>query len=73
VGEDGLNYGLLQLSDKCDGGDFDEDDERRFRRLASLGAVALDALAKVRKLRGGEEVEILEHEGLAAFVQIEPV
>jgi GAF domain-containing protein len=73
VGEDGLNYGLLQLSDKCDGGDFDEDDERRLRRLASLGAVALDALAKVRKLRGGEGVEILEHEGLGAFVRIESV
>jgi GAF domain-containing protein len=29
VGEGGLNYGLLQVSDKIDGGDFDADDERR--------------------------------------------
>jgi GAF domain-containing protein len=73
VGEDGLNYGLLQLSDKADGADFDEDDERRLQRLAALGAVALDALARVRKLRAGEEVPILPHESLARFVQIESV
>jgi GAF domain-containing protein len=47
VGEDGRNYGLLQLSDKADGGDFDEDDERHLQRLAVLAALALDALAKV--------------------------
>jgi GAF domain-containing protein len=51
-----LNYGLLQLSDKLDGGDFDEDDEQHLKRLAELAAMALDALAKVRKLRGGEAV-----------------
>jgi GAF domain-containing protein len=73
VGEDGLNYGLLQVSDKIDGSDFDEDDERHLQRLASLGAVALDALARVRGLRGGEEVPILEHESLATFVHIESV
>jgi hypothetical protein len=28
VGEDGLNYGLLQVSDKINGSDFDTDDER---------------------------------------------
>jgi GAF domain-containing protein len=73
VGEDGLNYGLLQVSDKTDGGDFDEDDELHLRRLASLGAVALDALARVRRLRAGEEVPILEHERLVEFVHIESV
>jgi GAF domain-containing protein len=71
VGEDGLNYGLLQVSDKTDGTDFDEEDERHLQSLASLGAVALDALARVRGLRGGEEVPILEHESMAAFVHIE--
>jgi GAF domain-containing protein len=73
VGEDGLNYGLLQVSDKIDGGDFDEDDERRLQRLAALGAVALDAHARVRGLRAGEEVPIREHESVAMFVHIESV
>jgi GAF domain-containing protein len=73
VGEDGLNYGLLQLSDKADGGDFDEDDERELQRLAALAALALDALAKVRKLRDGEEVPVVELEASATFVHIESV
>jgi hypothetical protein len=73
VGEDGLNYGLLQVSDKTDGSDFDEDDEHRLRRLAALGAVALDALARVRGLRAGDEVPIREHESMASFVHIESV
>jgi GAF domain-containing protein len=73
VGENGRNYGLLQLSDKADGGEFDEDDERRLQRLAVLAALALDALAKVRKLRGGEEVPVLEHEPMTTFVHIESV
>jgi GAF domain-containing protein len=55
VGEDGLNCGLLRVSDKVDGTDFDEDDEGRLQRLAALAALALDAQARVRKLRGGEE------------------
>jgi GAF domain-containing protein len=71
VGEDGLNYGLLQVSDKVDGGDFDADDEARLKRLAALAALALDALAKVRKLRDGEGVPIVEQEPLTAFVHIE--
>lgn len=73
VGEDGLNYGLLQVSDKIDGTEFDEDDERRLQGLASLGALALDALARVRRLRSGEDVPILEHESMAEFVHIEGV
>jgi GAF domain-containing protein len=73
IGEDGLNYGLLQASDKVDGTDFEEDDERRLQGLASLGGLPLDALARVRGLRGGDEVPILEREGMAAFVHIEGV
>jgi GAF domain-containing protein len=73
IGEDGLNYGLLQLSDKVDGGDFDEDDESHLQLLARLAALTLDALARVRRLRSGEDVPILERDGLAAFVQIESV
>ena len=73
VGEDGLNYGLLQVSDKTCDAEFDEDDEHRLRRLADLGALALDALARVRKLRAGEDVPILARDGLTGFVQIETV
>jgi GAF domain-containing protein len=70
VGEDGLNYGLLQLSDKADGGDFDENDERHLQRLAVLAALALDAFVKVKKLRRGDDVPFVERESLASFVHI---
>jgi GAF domain-containing protein len=73
VGEDGLNYGLFQVSDKIDGTEFNEDDERRLQSLASLGSLALDALARVRRLRSGEDVPILDHESMAEFVHIETV
>jgi GAF domain-containing protein len=43
-GEDGRIYGLLQLSDKSGGRDFDADDEEHIRELAALVADALDAL-----------------------------
>jgi GAF domain-containing protein len=72
VGEDGLNYGLLQASDKVDGSDFDEDDERRLQRLADAAAVGLDALRKVRALRVGESVPAAPLEAEATFVVIEP-
>jgi GAF domain-containing protein len=39
VGEDGLNYGLLQASDKADGTDFGAEDERRLQCLADAAAV----------------------------------
>jgi GAF domain-containing protein len=73
VGEEGLSYGLLQLSDKADGGDFDEDDERHLQRLAALATLTLDALARVRRLREGEEVPILERERSTSFIHIESV
>ena len=43
-GEDGRTYGLLQLSDKSGGRDFDADDEDHVRELAALVGEALDAL-----------------------------
>jgi GAF domain-containing protein len=43
-GEDGQSYGLLQLSDKGEGGDFTADDEGRVRELAALVGETLDAL-----------------------------
>ena len=43
-GEDGRIYGLLQLSDKTGGHDFDADDEEHIREFAALVGEALDAL-----------------------------
>jgi GAF domain-containing protein len=47
-GEDGRRYGLLQLSDKGDGGDFTEDDADSVRELAALVGETLDALRAAR-------------------------
>ncbi|MFE5672591.1 GAF domain-containing protein [Agromyces sp. NPDC056523] len=43
-GDDGRIYGLLQLSDKSGGRDFDESDEANIRELAALIGETLDAL-----------------------------
>jgi GAF domain-containing protein len=43
-GDDGRLYGLLQLSDKSGGGDFDESDETNIHELAALVGETLDAL-----------------------------
>ena len=43
-GEDGRTYGLLQLSDKHGGRNFDADDEQHIRELAALVGETLDAL-----------------------------
>jgi hypothetical protein len=43
-GVDGRVYGLLQLSDKSSGRDFDESDETNIRELAALIGETLDAL-----------------------------
>jgi GAF domain-containing protein len=48
-GEDGRNYGLLQLSDKADGTDFTADDEDLVRELAAFAAATLDALRAARR------------------------
>jgi GAF domain-containing protein len=72
VGEDGLNYGLLQVSDRTDGDDFDADDQRHLTCLASAAAIGLDALRKVRALRLGEAVPAAPIEARSGFVVIEP-
>jgi len=71
VGEDGLNYGLLQASDKIDGTDFDADDQRRLGCLADAAAVGLDALRKVRALRLGEPAPAAPLQTAASFVVVE--
>ena len=43
-GDDGRIYGLLQLSDKSGGRDFDESDEANIHELAALIGETLDAL-----------------------------
>ena len=43
-GDDGRIYGLLQLSDKSGGRDFDESDEVNIHELAALIGETLDAL-----------------------------
>jgi GAF domain-containing protein len=43
-GDDGRAYGLLQLSDKSDGGDFTKEDEDKIRELAAFAGATLDAL-----------------------------
>lgn len=60
IGSDGLNYGLIQSSDKYQG-DFTATDEKQLSRLAKLTSTALDALAQVHlpeyrmKLKGLEK------------------
>jgi GAF domain-containing protein len=46
-GDGGRVYGLLQLSDKSDGRDFDASDEDNLRELAALIGASLDALREV--------------------------
>jgi GAF domain len=48
-GDDGRNYGLLQLSDKSQGADFTAEDEDRIRELAAFAGAALDALRAAQR------------------------
>jgi GAF domain-containing protein len=48
LGQDGRNYGLLQLSDKYDDRDFTEEDETQLTRLAQLTAKTLDAIHRMQ-------------------------
>ncbi|HZR45039.1 MAG TPA: GAF domain-containing protein [Ktedonobacteraceae bacterium] len=44
IGQDGRNYGLLQLSDKYDNADFTEADEAQLKQLARITSTALTAI-----------------------------
>jgi GAF domain-containing protein len=56
IGEDGLNYGLLQLSDKYNDADFTEEDEAQLKQLAQLTATTLGALRRLHPDRSlGQE------------------
>lgn len=44
ISRDGNNIGLIQLSDKCDGGDFTPDDEAVLVQIAQILSVAVENL-----------------------------
>jgi GAF domain-containing protein len=47
IGENGRNYGLLQLSDKYNDADFTEDDEAQLKQLARLTSATLSAICRL--------------------------
>ncbi len=55
IGRDGHNLGLVQLSDKEDGGEFDEDDEAILVQIAQLASAAVERAQADDALRAGEE------------------
>lgn len=54
VGHDGGNIGLIQLSDKDDGGDFTEDDEAVLVQLARTASVAIENARLYGQLRDAD-------------------
>jgi PAS domain S-box-containing protein len=55
IGRDGRNLGLIQLSDKDDGGEFDETDEAMLVQLAQLASAAVEQSVAETALRSSEE------------------
>lgn len=53
IDRDGVNWGLLQLSDKLEG-EFTADDEAHFLRFADLISLALEAAWEVRNVKKTE-------------------
>ncbi|WP_217914659.1 PAS domain S-box protein [Miltoncostaea marina] len=51
IGLAGGNLGLIQLSDRIDGAEFDEDDEAMAVQLAQIASVALERLGREQELR----------------------
>lgn len=62
IGTDGLNYGLMQVSDRYDG-EFNEQDQDNLARLAKLTSTALDALAQAYLPEYREKVAKLKNSG----------
>ncbi len=63
IGRDGRNLGLIQLSDKVDGSEFDEADEAMLVQLAHLAAGAVEqaqADAALRELNRSLEQRVLD-------------
>jgi PAS domain S-box-containing protein len=55
VGRDGRNLGLIQLSDKIDGSEFDDSDLAMLVQLAAFGAAAVEQSLVEGALRASEE------------------
>ena len=55
VGRDGRNLGLIQLSDKEDGSEFDEADEAMLVQLAQVASAAVEQASTDSALRRSEE------------------
>ncbi len=71
VGRDGRNVGLIQLSDKEDGSEFDESDEAVIVQLAQLASAAVkQAQVEERLKQSAERVELALEAGaiLGAWV-----
>jgi hypothetical protein len=49
IGENGRNYGLLQLSDKYNDADFTEEDEAQLKQLARLTTRTLGPLRRLHE------------------------
>jgi signal transduction histidine kinase/ActR/RegA family two-component response regulator len=67
VRRDGRNLGLLQVSDKADGGDFTEEDEAVLVQLALIASVAIENARLYEELREGDRrkdefLALLAHE-----------
>jgi GAF domain-containing protein len=63
IGADGLNYGLMQVTDRYEG-DFTAGDEANLGRLVKLTSTALDALAQAYLAEYREKVANLAKSGL---------
>ena len=65
IGDDGNNYGLLQVSDRYEG-DFTAEDETDLLRLGQLCALALDGIRELRAARKTEQSPVQASATLAA-------
>lgn len=73
VGQDGSNLGLIQLSDKADGGEFDETDEAVLVQLAQLASAAVERASTAAALIESERRLASERAFLHAVIESAPV
>ncbi|TNC48701.1 GAF domain-containing protein [Rubellimicrobium rubrum] len=70
VGRDGRNLGLIQLSDKEDGSEFDENDEAVIVQLARIASAAIEQSAAEKALRESAAALSAEVEALSRLQEI---
>ncbi len=66
VSSDGENLGVIQLSDKADGGEFTEDDEAVLVQLAQLASVAIEK-AHLYEVEAAQQVARFREEMMAGL------